>query len=258
MPDASVNPKWLSDVKRRVGYCICFGLNPQQVQEAGSILQEVANDWRDLVAGSEGYLTGIDRRGLFKHEIAWGDMTLWQQWLIFSAAVHVNNVVYNRYAESARVKWLQNFAIHIDPTHSDEWNLLATPNALGLILQSIETVYKFPLTWPDHISVYHKLRPFPADPAAFDLDVIILSELHQRPAARCSESLLVYNYQSRQKIPMPSFMRDAFEETLRLQKAAKEEKVGRIQSLLERVTKLEKESWDREGAKEDMGSGASR
>jgi hypothetical protein len=115
-----------------------------------------------------------------------------------------------------------------------------------------------PLTWPDHISVYHKLRPFPADPSAFDLDVIILSEQHQRPAARCFESILVYNYHKRQKIPMPSFMRDAFEKTLKLQEAAKKENIMRVQSLLERVKRLEKESWDREGAKEDMGSGATR
>jgi hypothetical protein len=104
--------------------------------------------------------------------------------------------------------------------------------------------------------VYHKLRPLSADPSAFDLDVIILSEQHQRPAARCAESLLVYNYQQRQKIPMPPFMCDAFEATLKLQEAAMRGNTRRVQSLLERVAQLEKESWDREGAKEDMGSGA--
>jgi hypothetical protein len=74
MPDASPNPRWLSDVKKRLGYCISFGLTPQQVQEAGSILKEITNDWRELLAGSEGFLTGTERRGLFKHEIAWGEM----------------------------------------------------------------------------------------------------------------------------------------------------------------------------------------
>jgi Thioesterase-like superfamily len=110
------------------------------------------------------------------------------------------------------------------------------------------------MTWPDRITVYHKLRPLPADPAAFDLDVIILSELHQRPAARCAESLVVYDYRLGQKAAMPSFMRDVFEETLRLQDAAKTECGRRVQSLLERVETLERESWNREGAKEDMGS----
>jgi acyl-CoA thioesterase FadM len=59
------------------------------------------------------------------------------------SAVHVNNVVYNRYAESARVNWLHNFAIYIDPQHNQEWMALATPNSLGLTLQSMHTVYKF-------------------------------------------------------------------------------------------------------------------
>jgi hypothetical protein len=110
------------------------------------------------------------------------------------------------------------------------------------------------MTWPDRVTVYHKLRPLPADPATIDLDVIILSKLHQRPAARCAESLVVYDYQLGRKAAMPSFMRDVFKETLRLQDTAKREYGRRVQSLLKRVRRLEKESWDRESAKEDMGS----
>jgi len=51
-----------------------FGLEEQQVAEAGAILQELALDWRELVAGSEGFLTGEGRRGLWRHEVVWGDM----------------------------------------------------------------------------------------------------------------------------------------------------------------------------------------
>ena len=69
-----LSPRWLSDLKKRIGYCICFGLSPEQVGEAGSILREVADSWRELVAGSEGFLTGVERRGLFKHEVVWGEM----------------------------------------------------------------------------------------------------------------------------------------------------------------------------------------
>jgi hypothetical protein len=77
MPDAAPtnpNPRWLSELKKRVGYCMNFGLSPLQVEEAGSILNEVANDWRELIAGSEGFLTGVERRGLFKQEVTWGEM----------------------------------------------------------------------------------------------------------------------------------------------------------------------------------------
>jgi hypothetical protein len=70
---ANLNPGWLSDLKKRVGYCIGFGLSSSQVEEAGSILKEVANDWRELMAGSEGFLTGPERRGFFKQEVTWGE-----------------------------------------------------------------------------------------------------------------------------------------------------------------------------------------
>jgi acyl-CoA thioesterase FadM len=55
---------------------------------------------------------------------------------------HVNNVVYNRFAESARVNWALNFAAS-DPEHKAEWKELMTPNGIGLILRSIRTDYKF-------------------------------------------------------------------------------------------------------------------
>lgn len=71
---ASLSPRWLSDLKQRIGKCITFGLQPHQVDQAGGILSEVAKDWRDLVAGSEGYLTGSDRRGMHRQAVVWGEM----------------------------------------------------------------------------------------------------------------------------------------------------------------------------------------
>jgi hypothetical protein len=55
---------------------------------------------------------------------------------------HVNNVMYNRYAESARVNWTRNFAA-ADPAHAKQWMELITPKSVGLILRSITTDYKF-------------------------------------------------------------------------------------------------------------------
>jgi hypothetical protein len=51
-----------------------FGMTPAQTHEAGLILGEMNRDWRDLVAGSEGYLTGKEWRGLFRQEVVWGEM----------------------------------------------------------------------------------------------------------------------------------------------------------------------------------------
>lgn len=51
-----------------------FGINEAQTSEAGSILQEVSSDWRELLAGSEGFLTGEEHRGLYRQEVVWGEM----------------------------------------------------------------------------------------------------------------------------------------------------------------------------------------
>lgn len=55
---------------------------------------------------------------------------------------HVNNVTYNRWAESSRVNWVLNFAA-MDAEHKDEWKSLIQPTGIGMILRSIRTDYKF-------------------------------------------------------------------------------------------------------------------
>lgn len=111
------------------------------------------------------------------------------------------------------------------------------------------------MTWPDHVSVFHKLRDQPtSDTDSFILDVMILSERQQRPAARCVEDIVVYDYKAGKKAPLPPYMADQMKETFKLQEAAKRRNTKIIQGLLERARELELASWDREDAKEDLGS----
>lgn len=124
----------LDDLRTRIGKCITFGLTPPQTANAGSILKTLAHDWRALLAGSEGFLTSRERRGLYRHSVVWGEM---------DSMGHVNNVMYNRYAESARVNWVNNYATYVDPAHRKEWLGLATPEGDGMILRSIRTDFKF-------------------------------------------------------------------------------------------------------------------
>ena len=65
----AISPRWLSDTKSRIGRCLTFGLTSPQVDEAGKLLKVLGEDWRELVAGSEGYLTFT---GLGQN-IVWGD-----------------------------------------------------------------------------------------------------------------------------------------------------------------------------------------
>ena len=71
---AALSPRWLSESKERIGKCITFGLSPEQTSAAADILQQLARDWRELVAGSEGYLTSKSRRGMYRQEVVWGEM----------------------------------------------------------------------------------------------------------------------------------------------------------------------------------------
>lgn len=112
------------------------------------------------------------------------------------------------------------------------------------------------MKWPDRISVYHKLRSEPtAGTDSFILDVLIMSELHQRPAARCIEDIVVYDYTVSKKTALKPFMLDVFQDTWLLQEEAKRKNSDRVTQLLERVRRLEKESWDRVDAVEDLGAG---
>ena len=66
---------------------------------------------------------------------------------------------------------------------------------------------------------------------------------------------MIYDYQKGAKTPLKKFMLRGFLETWQLQEKAKQQHRNSIVQLTERVTRLEKESWDREGAVEDMGGG---
>jgi hypothetical protein len=111
------------------------------------------------------------------------------------------------------------------------------------------------MTWPDRISVYHKLRSRPTKSTdAMILDVMILSEVRQRPAARCLEDCVIYDYQQGRKTTLPSWMLEQLEQTFDLQELSKSENSNKVRGLLDRVRALERQTWDREDAEEDFGT----
>jgi len=65
--------RWVSDVRARVGKCVQFGCDAEQVQRAARILDVLARDWQVLSAGSEGFLVR-ERRGLEGQQVVWGEM----------------------------------------------------------------------------------------------------------------------------------------------------------------------------------------
>jgi hypothetical protein len=123
------------------------------------------------------------------------------------------------------------------------------------------------MTFPDRITVYHKLSqapPAPSSPASasyssWNLDALILSEARQRPVARCHEGIGTYDYDlGRKAETLPQFMFDQFRQTWELQQEAKKVWGQKISEIEAKVRALEMESWDRKGAVEDMGSAGGR
>jgi hypothetical protein len=73
----------------------------------------------------------------------------------------------------------------------------------------------------------------------------VLSEKHQRVAARCLEDIVVYNYkpagpeQKPGKAPIPEFIKEVFEETLKQQKEAQEDATEEIYDIHHQINNLE-------------------
>ncbi|KAL9601149.1 MAG: hypothetical protein Q9219_002748 [cf. Caloplaca sp. 3 TL-2023] len=204
-------------LRSRVGRCMenKSGLRPPQIDEAGKILRILTRDWLELLAGSEGFLVDSRRAGLEKYQVAWGEMDS------------------------------MNYAKYHDAGHRREWEELTSPRGNGMILRSIKTDFKFPMTWPDRITVLHKLRAPPiVSSDSFMLDVLILSERFQRAAARCVEDIVLYDYRGSRKTPLPPFMLEQFGKTWQLQEEAKSKNGAKINELLERVQRLEERSSD--------------
>ena len=115
------------------------------------------------------------------------------------------------------------------------------------------------MTWPDKITVYQKLIHDPSlagsSHSAFQLQVMILSEARQRPAARCHEDIVTYDYKKNRKTSeLPPFIFEQFKTMWELQEKAKKDWQDRILDIENRVRTLEVESWDRADAVEDTGS----
>ncbi len=118
-----------------------------------------------------------------------------------------------------------------------------------------------PVVYPDSISVYHKLRLSPASsppPTSLILDCIILSHKQRRVAAKTEEDIAIYDYRIAKKAEMPKFMQDVLSEIWRLQQEEMVRARSQVWELIKAVEELERETWNRPDAVEDVGSAAGK
>lgn len=129
-----------------------------------------------------------------KISVAWGDM---------DAAQHVNNVTYLRYAETARIRFMDRLDLGWSSDNKGE----------GVILAWQDCKYIFPVTYPDTVWIGAAVSEIRDD--RFFLQLNMFSEKHGRIVAISNHSHVPYNYDTLQKIEMPQQWRSKLEMMVR-------------------------------------------
>lgn len=113
-------------------------------------------------------------------------VTLPVQWGEMDAYGHVNNVVYLRYFEGARIAYFRALGL---PGWVDKD--ASSPHG-GPILHSTRARYRIPLTHPDTVRVGARVTHLDAD--RFTMALCVWSEQHQAVAADGEAVTVVYDY----------------------------------------------------------------
>ncbi len=112
------------------------------------------------------------------------------QWGEMDAAKHVNNAVYIRWGESARIAYFDK--MNLDNSFTEQ---------IGPILGWQDCKYIFPVTYPDTISIGVKTVEIKAD--RFFVECHMFSHHHQRIVAINKNSIIAYDYHNLKKAALP-------------------------------------------------------
>lgn len=123
-------------------------------------------------------------------DVRWGDM---------DAFNHVNNVSYLRYFESGRIAYFEAL---------DIGDFFGT-GGVGPILAETSCRYKFPLTYPDRVSVGVRSRELEED--RFLQQYVVVSHRHGRVAATGDGRIVTFDYTAGRKSPIPGAVRRRIE-----------------------------------------------
>ena len=121
-----------------------------------------------------------------KAPVAWTMPVLWGD---MDSANHVNNLVYLKWAETARIKLFETM---MDTSFK---------GTKGPILGWQDCKYIFPMTYPDTAVITCSVKEIRED--RFFLESRIYSHRHQRIAAICNQSIIPYDYQALKKTTLP-------------------------------------------------------
>ncbi len=113
------------------------------------------------------------------------------QWGEMDAANHINNLIYLRWAESARIDYFAKIGMNI-----------SFQKSIGAILAWQECKYIFPMTFPDTAVLGTRTIEVLED--RFIMECSVFSEKHQRLAAVSKQSIVAYDYTTLKKASLPA------------------------------------------------------
>jgi acyl-CoA thioester hydrolase len=133
--------------------------------------------------------------------VAWGEM---------DANRHVNNAVYFRYFENARLEYFRRL----------DWFVFEQETGVGPILHSTNARFRKPLSYPDTVSAAVKVSSVADD--RFVMDYAVVSHNLSAVAADGQGIIVTYHYKEGKKVRIPEELRRriaALEATVLIQTA---------------------------------------
>jgi acyl-CoA thioester hydrolase len=121
-----------------------------------------------------------------RQAVVWGDMDSYQ---------HVNNVVYFRYFENARLEYFRRL----------DWFAYERQTGVGPILAATEARFRKPLTYPDTVAITARVIDVGED--RFTLEHRVVSARLGAVAAEGRGTVVTFHYGRGEKVPVPEELR---------------------------------------------------
>jgi len=122
------------------------------------------------------------------------------QWGEMDAYRHVNNAVYFRWFESARMEYFRRLG----------WQEVERESGVGPILHSTQARFRAPLEWPDDVEVATRVVDVGED--RFTMLYEVRSRKLERLACEGSGLVVSYDYRTGRKAPLPAAIRERIAE----------------------------------------------
>lgn len=120
--------------------------------------------------------------------VAWGDM---------DALQHVNNAVYFRYFETARLDYFKQIDLLVDLKH----------HHIGPVLGHTECRYKIPVTYPDTLLIGSRVSELLDD--RFTMEYLIVSKKIGKVTTVGSATCVMFDFQNQTKAPIADHIKQA-------------------------------------------------